>query len=230
MKVLVVGATGGSGLAITQTLLARGCEVTAFARQPQALRGLPGKLKLLAGDATRSTDVDQAVQGHDAVVVTLGIRENALSVRLLGSSGTTMDVRSQGTRNVVDAMHRHGVSRLVVQSSYGVGATRHLLPWLYRLVFALLLKPQIADTEQQEKIVRASGLDWVLVQPVNLTDEATTAPALASADGHFQSMKVSRRQVGDFLADAALSNHHSCTSVALSGAQKGAAQSRAAVG
>lgn len=216
MKVLVVGATGGSGLAVTQTLLARGCEVTAFARQPQALGGLPGKLKLLAGDATRTADVDQAVQGHDAVVVALGIRESALRVRLLGSSGTTMDVRSQGTRNVVDAMRRHGVRRLVVQSSYGVGATRDQLPWLYRLVFALLLKPQIADTERQEAIVRASGLEWVLAQPVNLTDEATTTPAHASPSGNVEGMKVSRRQVGDFLADAALNREHQQACVALS--------------
>lgn len=216
MKVLVIGATGGSGLAVTQTLLARGCEVTAFARQPQALRGLPGKLTLIAGDATRSADVDRAVQGHDAVVVALGIRESALRVRLLGSAGTTINVRSQGTRHVVDAMRRYGVRRLVVQSSYGVGSTRDKLPWVYRLVFALLLKPQIADTERQETIVRASGLDWVLAQPVNLTDEATTTPAHASPSGDVEGMKVSRRQVGDFLADVALSREHHQACVALS--------------
>jgi nucleoside-diphosphate-sugar epimerase len=216
MKVLVIGATGGSGLAVTRTLLARGCEVTAFARQPHALRGLPGKLQLVEGDATCSADVDRAVQGHDAVVVALGIRENALRVRLLGSAGTAMDVRSQGTQHVLDAMRRHGVRRLVVQSSYGVGTTRDKLPWLYRLVFALLLKPQIADTERQEAIVRASGLDWVIAQPVNLTDDATTTPAHASPSGEVEGMKVSRRQVGDFLADAALNREHQQACVALS--------------
>ena len=43
---------------------------------------------------------------------------------VLGSASTPIDVRSTGTRNVIDAMHRCGVRRLVVQTSYGVGATR----------------------------------------------------------------------------------------------------------
>lgn len=216
MKVLVVGASGGSGLAATRSLLARGCEVSAFARHPETLPQPAGAFTRVAGDATRVADIERAVAGHDAVVVTLGISESALRVRLLGSAHTAMDVRSRGTRHVVEAMHRHGVRRLVVQTSYGVGATRARLPWVFRLMFALLLRPQIQDTERQEEAVRASGLDWVLVQPVNLTDEDTAAPAFASPDGDYRSMKVSRRQVGDFLADAVLADRYVGSSVALS--------------
>lgn len=216
MKVLVIGATGGSGLAATRSLLARGAQVTAFARNPDALPPLHGQLKKLAGDATRFEDIDRAVAGHDAVVVALGIRENPMRVRLLGSAGTPMDVRSQGTRHVIEAMHRHGVRRLVVQTSYGVGATQGRLPFVVKLVFALMLRPQIRDTGRQEEAVRDSGLDWVLVQPVNLTDDAVVAPAFASAEGDFQSMKVSRQQVGEFLADVAMSDSHKGESVALS--------------
>lgn len=216
MKVLVVGATGGSGLAATRALLARGCEVTAFARSPEALKALGGKLALVAGDATCGADLDRAMPGHDAVVVTLGIRENPLRVRLLGSARTPVDVRSQGTRQVIDAMQRHGVRRLVVQTSFGVGSTRDRLPWTARLIFALLLRPQIMDTEKQEHIVRASGLDWVLAQPVNLTDDGPVTPAYVSTDGSCQSMTVSRRQVGEFLADAALTGNYRGACVALS--------------
>ena len=71
-----------------------------------------------------------------------------------------------------------------------------------QMVFRLLLAPQIADTERQETLVRDSGLDWVLVQPVNLTDALVDTPAHASADGDTQGMKVARRQVGRFLAGA----------------------------
>lgn len=216
MKVLVIGATGGSGLAVTRSLLARGAQVTAFARHPDALPPLHGPLSKVAGDATRFDDIDRAMAGHDAVVVALGIRENPLRVRLLGSAHTAMDVRSQGTRHVIEAMHRHGVRRLVVQTSYGVGATQGRLPFMVKLVFALMLRPQIRDTGRQEDAVRASGLDWVLVQPVNLTDDAVSEPAFASSQGDYQSMKVSRQQVGEFLADAALSDQHVGTSVALS--------------
>ena len=139
--------------------------------------------------------IDAAVPGHDAVVVTLGIAENPLRVRLFGSTATPIDVRSTGTRNVIAAMRRHGVRRLAVQSSFGVGTTRDRLRWVDRLVFALLLKPQIEDTETQEQAVRGSGLEWVIAQPVHLTDDASDTPAVASPQGHAQTWSVSRRQV-----------------------------------
>ncbi|MCV2490597.1 SDR family oxidoreductase [Geodermatophilus sp. YIM 151500] len=198
MKVLVVGATGGSGRATVESLVENGHEVTAFARRAA---DFPAGVRTVIGDATVAADVDRAVRGQDAVVVALGIREDALRVRLRGSSGTPLDVRSRGTATVVDAMRAHGVRRLVVQSSYGVGGTRSRLPVSIRIVFALLLRPQIADHERQERIVRASGLDWVLVQPVTLTDGEE--PATVSVDGAVERWRVSRRAVGAVLAKAA---------------------------
>jgi uncharacterized protein YbjT (DUF2867 family) len=202
MRVLVLGATGGSGRAAVEELVARGHEVTAFTRRPAEF---PAGVRTALGDATVVADVDRAVQGQDAVLVTLGIAESPLRVRLRGSAGTPMDVRSRGTEHVVTAMRAHGVRRLLVQSSYGVGPTRDRLPLSNRLVFALLLRPQIADTERQERAVRDSGLDWTLVQPVTLTDG--DEPATWSTDADIddlavQGMRVSRRAVGGVLADA----------------------------
>ena len=99
-------------------------------------------------------------------------------------------------------MRRHGVRRLAVQSSFGVGNTRDRLRWVERLFFALLLKPQIEDTETQEQTVRESGLEWVIAQPVHLTDDASAAPAFASPQGHTRQWSVSRRQVARFLRQA----------------------------
>ncbi|MBB3086797.1 NAD(P)-dependent oxidoreductase [Geodermatophilus sabuli] len=198
MRVLVVGATGGSGRATVDALVARGHEVTAFARRAEAAFGGRAGVRAVDGDVTVAGDVDRAVAGQDAVVVTLGISEHPLRVRLLGAAGTPLDVRSRGTRNVVTAMRTHGVRRLVVQSSYGVGETRRRLPLSTRLVFALLLRPQIADQERQERVVRDSGLDWVIAQPVYLTDG--DEGATTSADGTVEQWRVSRRAVGTVLA------------------------------
>lgn len=199
MKVLVVGATGGSGRAAVETLAGRGHEVTAFARRASAVFGGRAGVRAVDGDATVPEDVGRAVRGQDAVVVTLGITEHPLRVRLFGSAGTPLDVRSRGTAVVVAAMREQGVRRLVVQSSYGVGETRDRLPLSSRLVIALLLRPQIADHERQERIVRDSGLDWSLVQPVHLTDG--DEPAALSSTGDAEGMRVSRRAVGGVLAD-----------------------------
>jgi uncharacterized protein YbjT (DUF2867 family) len=218
MRVLVLGATGGSGRAAVEQLLAAGHEVTAFARRAEAFAPGAPRLHVFVGDVMKAPDVEQAVQGQDAVVVALGIRENPVRVRLLGSAHTPLDVRSAGTRHAIAAMRKHGVRRLVVQTSYGVGETRHLLRPLDALFFQLLLKPQIADTERQEREVRESGLDWVIAQPVHLTDEPVDAPPAVSTEGEVARNKVSRRSVGRFLAQAAASPTFLGRSVALSGA------------
>jgi hypothetical protein len=107
---------------------------------------------------------------------------------------------------------------LVVQTSYGVGSTRDRLRWIDRLLFALLLEPQIADTEVQSRDVAGSELDWVLVQPVHLDDEPGGAEPFVSIEGETALMKVSRNSVGKFLAQAAESMAFVGKTVALSGA------------
>lgn len=215
-RVLVVGATGGSGRATIDALLEAGHEVTAFSRRTESLEARPG-LRRISGDATKQADVDAAVQGQDAVVITLGISENPLRVRLLGSRGTPMDVRSTGTRRVIEAMKRHGVKRLVVLSSYGAGATRRGLRLRDRVLFRLLIQPQMQDTEAQEQLVQASDREWVIAQPVYLTDTDTREQPFLSHDGATRAWKVSRRQVGAFLADAVRVPEHVGRNVAVSG-------------
>lgn len=217
-KILVVGATGGTGRATIDALVERGHRVTAFSRHAESVEHSSYRVTPLNGDATKPEDVDRAVAGHDAVIITLGITENPLRVRLFGTARTPLDVRSVGTRNVITAMRKHGVCRLVVQSSYGVGQTRDSLRWIDRLFFSLLLKPQIADTEVQELEVRESGVDWVLAQPVHLTDEEIEELPYASSDGEVREWKISRKGVARFLALAAQTPDYVGKSVALSGA------------
>lgn len=214
MKVLVIGATGGSGRAAVAELVRRGHAVTALSRHASSLTG-PG-IRGVDGDATDGELVAALVAGQDAVVVTLGISESALRVRWRGPRTTALDVRSRGTRCAIDAMHRHGVRRLVVQTSYGVGATRDRLDLVSRAMFALLLAPQIADTEVQARELHASGLDWVEVQPVNLTDGDDEA--YLSTDGSFQERRVSRRAVARVLADAVVDDAYAGRTLAVSGA------------
>ncbi len=216
-KVLVVGASRGTGKAAVEELLEAGYAVTAFSRRASALEIESDRLRKVDGDATSYEDVDEAVRGHDAVIVTLGIAENPLGVRLFGGGKTPLDVRSVGTRNVVEAMERHGVGRLVVQSTFGVGESAGLLGTMDRLFFALLLKPQIEDTVRQEAIVRGSALDWVLAQPVHLTDGDDGVEAKASVRGETGRMKVARRQVARVLVRATRAPEFVGHSVAISG-------------
>lgn len=217
MKVLVVGSTGGSGRAAVQHLLAEGHEVTAFSRRADRAPERSDRLYFMNGDVTNPAEVERAVAGQDAVVVTLGISENPLRVRFMGPAHTPIDVRSVGTQNVISAMRKLGVTRLVVQTSYGVGETRDRLGLVEALFFELILKPQIADTEKQNREVAESGLEWVIVQPVHLTDDAEGEMPFVSTEGATGRMKVSRNSVGRFLASAVRGRDYVGKSVALSG-------------
>ena len=99
-------------------------------------------------------------------------------------------------------MREHGVQRLVVQSTYGIGETYAQLPFGLKLFFTLAIRPQVRDHERQEQLVRESGLDWTILRPVVLNDEPAPLPPHVGMDDRVPSMKVSRRQVAEVTADA----------------------------
>ena len=218
-RVVVIGASGGTGRAAVERLLETGHRVTAFARRASAMQLDSERLTKVDGDVLQGAALGRAMQGQEAVVVTLGIRENPLRVRLFGSASTSLQVRSAGTAAVIRAMHQHGVRRLIVQSSYGVGASRERLRWIDRQVFRWLLKPQIQDTELQERLVKASGLDWVLAQPVHLTDALESGLPFSSHAGEVKGWSVSRGRVASFLAQAVGDSSFLGQTLALSGGQ-----------
>lgn len=215
MDILVIGATGGSGRAVCDALLARGHKVTAMARHASALPA-HALLTRVDGDATDRATVERVIPGHDAIVITLGIAESPLRVRLRGAKGTPDDVRSRATELIVAAARAAGVTRLVVQSSYGVGETRSRLRFVDRVVFALLIGPQMRDTELQESVLRGSGLDWTIVQPVYLNDRESL-DYFSSSDGSTRGRSITRRAVARVHADLVESPSRIRQTVSVSG-------------
>lgn len=160
MKLLIFGASGGTGCELVKQALEVGYEVTAFVRDPDKIRDLhsPG-LSVVRGDVLDKAGVAEAVAGHDAVLFAVGA----------GPQRTT--IREEGTRTVVDAMQVCGVKRLICLSSFGVGDSRQNLPFFTRYVIVgIFLRHAFADHERQEAVVKASGLDWTLVRPPHLKD------------------------------------------------------------
>jgi NAD(P)H-binding len=94
--------------------------------------------------------------------------------------------------------------------------TKRRLSLKWRAIFWLILKPQIVDTETQQRSVQTSGLDWVVAQPVALTDGVEADAPFTSLEGVVRSMAISRRRVATFLADAAETAAYDREVVALS--------------
>lgn len=194
MKVLIFGATGGTGKHLVTQALEQGHEVTAFVRDPARLQIHHPKLSFIKGDILNASSVAQAVKGHDAVLSSIGMPANKTGV-----------LRSQGTQHIVTAMEQAGIKRFVCQTSLGYGDSVKTLdrtPFIFKyLVVPFLLKKGFADHALQEENIRRSQLDWVIVRPGNLTDGALTKQyrhGFAASDPAIK-VKVSRADVADFM-------------------------------
>lgn len=144
-------------------------------------------LRVLKGDVLDYTAVEGAVANQQAVL-------SALGVRRLGKN----NILSEGTRNLIQAMQKLGVKRLIVESSLGVGDSREQLKGFYKWFWLpLLMKNIFADKEIQEALVRASGLDWVIVRPAILTDGPSTSHYQAGAASFRR--KISRADTAEFM-------------------------------
>lgn len=112
-RVLIIGATGGTGRCLVTEALDRGYEVTALVRNPAKLAMEHPRLRVLKGDVLDYASVEQSVQGQDAVISALGHKQ------FFGPSS----ILSNGTRNLIRAMEAHGVGRLVCETSLGIGSS-----------------------------------------------------------------------------------------------------------
>lgn len=192
MRILVVGATGGTGREIVKQALERGHDVVALARNPSKLDLKHERLRVVKGDVTDPSTLDAAVRDVDAVVCALGHK------RWLGPS----NILSQGTRNIIAAMEKNGVKRLVVESALGVGDSIGRLGVYYTLFTIPFILPFYwFDKERQERVVRASNLDWIIVRPAQLTNgrKRGTYKHGPRVGNYLWSLSISRADVADFM-------------------------------
>lgn len=192
-KLLVVGATGGTGRLIVSQAVARGYDVAALVRSPEKAGDLKGA-KLIVGDARDETALRKALQGRDAVVSALGTPASPFrEVTLL----------STATRALVGAMQAERVARLVCITGIGAGDSAGHGGFVFdHLIFPLLLRKVYADKNRQEAILRDSGLDWVLVRPSVLNNKPRREPVRALTDlSGFHGGTISREDVASFVLD-----------------------------
>jgi len=189
-KILVLGATGGTGRLIVGQALERGQEVTALVRSPEKASRLKGA-KLIVGDVRDENVLREALKGQDAVV------------SALGTPASPVTLLSTATRALVRAMKAEHVSRLVCITGIGAGDSAGHGGFLFNnVIFPLLLKKVYADKNRQETIVRDSGLDWILVRPSVLNDKPGRGPVRALTDlSDFHGGGISRADVAAFVLD-----------------------------
>ncbi|PSB24200.1 SDR family oxidoreductase [Stenomitos frigidus] len=157
--IFLAGASRGVGREIAKILTAQGLKVVALLQSEDARAELEALgATVVIGDALDGTTIESLVlaQPLDAVISTLGGKP---------TDGDRPDFK--GNRNLIDATVKAGVKRFILVSSIGTGESAAALP-----PQALeTLGPVLAEKEQAENHLTASGLIYTIIRPGGLKSE-----------------------------------------------------------
>jgi putative NADH-flavin reductase len=206
MKLVVLGATGGTGLEIVRQARERGHSVTALVRSPDRLQSFRDRISIKQGDLLNSPDLEHVIQGHDAVLSAFGPR--------VPISKADANLLQRFALALTSAMRRAEVTRVVVESVAFLFKNSIMPPayFLGRLLFPGI----VADTSAMERIFGESDLDWTMVRPPQLTDKPYTGKYRVG-EGHLPlfGFKISRADVADFMIKAVENRSSICKIVGI---------------
>ncbi|MGI9554125.1 MAG: NAD(P)-dependent oxidoreductase [Thermodesulfobacteriota bacterium] len=191
MHILVIGASRGIGKCIVELALVRNNSVTALIRNKEKLSIQHKNLRVVEGDILDSNSINNSMDSVDCVCVTIGT----------GPTFKPVSVFSEGTRKVVEVMKNKNIKDLICVTGIGAGDSKNHGGFLYdKIVNPLLLKTIYEDKDRQEKIVKDSGLEWVIVRPGFLTNGPLTGKYNIFTDlSGVKAGKISRFDVADFI-------------------------------
>ncbi|ASN19707.1 NAD(P)-dependent oxidoreductase [Arthrobacter sp. YN] len=157
MRILVPGATGSVGQQVVEQALERGHEVVAVSRNPKTLTIENPALTKVSANILNAPDVAPLLEGVDAVISTVGT----------GSSKSPTTLYSAGTKNLLEAMRVHGVSRLVVISSEVAEHWAHqgaLKLWIALPLLQKFLGATYDDMRRMDIVLWESDCQWTAIR------------------------------------------------------------------
>ncbi|MGE0583396.1 MAG: SDR family oxidoreductase [Steroidobacteraceae bacterium] len=157
--VLVVGATGRTGVHVVEQLVTRGRRVRAFVRSADKARAtLPAGVEIAVGDVRDPATIAPAMRGVTHVVSAIGGGARNAAV-----GNGPADVDRDGNIHLVEAAQRAGVAHFVLVSSGGIEQAD-----TYPAEF---MRPVLAAKRDSEQYLRTSGLPYTIVRPGGLGGE-----------------------------------------------------------
>lgn len=191
MKIVILGASRGTGLSAVQQALSKGYEVTAVARNVAAIQQEFhaskefSSLKIVKGDVLYAPSFEHVLEGADVVISSIGVTNNKPTV-----------LYSMGMYNIIHAMYKYNVSRLICVSGIGVEVTPGM-PFLVKLftryILQPLLKNNFSDLLKMETMVRQSKLNWTIVRAPRLQKGDITGKYRFAANEYLRNPTIIRR-------------------------------------
>jgi putative NADH-flavin reductase len=199
MKLLILGATGATGLEVVTQAIERGHTVTAFVRNPEPLNPFGDRITVIRGNVLDSAELARVLVGQDAVLSAFGPR--------LPISKDDAELLQRFGLALTNAMQQAGVRRAVIESTAFLFKDAVFPP--AHLFGRLFFPGVVRDANEMENTFQKSGLDWTLVRPPQLTNKPRTGKYRVLV-GHLPpfGFNISRGDVADFMIKAG-ENHAS---------------------
>jgi putative NADH-flavin reductase len=166
MKLVILGATGGTGRQLVRQALDQGHAVTAVVRNPDRLPISDPGLYVRTADVTDPAALEPVFTGHDAVLSALGPHSNKQA-----------GIVANATKAILRALGNGEVRRLVTVSAAPVGPRPPGEPLLARVVITPLVRRAFRDiyadlAEMERQLQAASNIDWTILRPPRLLDRS----------------------------------------------------------
>lgn len=193
MRITIFGATGKTGKLVVEQALARGHQVIAFARTPSKLGISDPNLTIVQGELDDTGAVERAVMGSDAVISVLGPSSNAPDFAV-----------SRGAKNILAAMQKANVKRLIVSTGAGVvqpGDQPKVPDKIIGALLKIVSKNVLADMTETVALVKNSDRDWTIVRVPMLTDDPATEKIRAGVVGKDIGIRIGRADMAKFILD-----------------------------
>ncbi|WP_119396316.1 NAD(P)-dependent oxidoreductase [Salinibius halmophilus] len=213
MKTLILGATGGTGRALTEQALQEGDDVVVVVRNVAKLGDLASRCQVLEGSPSDTSVLREALVGVDRVLSGLG--------PVKGDTGFAIRDIYQA---LIASMEEAGVSRLLMVTGAGVKDARDegsALRSMIRGVMKLVAKRALADSEAAHQLVIESPLLYTIARVPILVDQGGCKPPLIGDYVPTGAIKMNRSDIAHWLINAANNNLHCRESLMLKPAGAG---------
>lgn len=200
MKVSLFGATSPTGKMVLENLLTENHLVTVIVRNPDAVSIRHQNLTVVKGDVFSPSSFEESIKGNNLVVSILGT----------GSNNKPTTVYSVGGQNILSAMRKTGIKKLITLTSGGVQKDDPIIQksFFYKYVGLWYLRHIYADMTQWESTLEKSkDIDWICIRPTYLRNgELTKKYRVNKTYSPENGWKVSRADLADFITKQVTSN------------------------
>lgn len=191
-QISLFGASGQTGQQFLELALAQGYPVKALVRDPAKITQQHPNLTVLTGDVLNAADVEKSVAGTEIVVSLFG-----------HVKGSPEWLQTNGTKNIVAAMKKQQVSRIISLSGGGLPFPAKdqpkLADKLIRTIMKIAVPKILNDAIQHAEVLQNSNLNWTIVRGPRLTNDAKTGKYRVGWVGVNASTKISRADLADFI-------------------------------